>query len=261
MACAIMPKNVMIPPMSANQIQNHFFAQLVNPQDIRTIFEYLPDIYFFIKDRQSRLIAASSTILQRLGMKSEKEFVGKLDTEVFPLEVAKAYQADDQLVFRTGKPLIKRLELWYDETRTLDWCVTTKVPLRGCKGEIIGLMGITRRDPGKGHQHAQNEAVKAAAYLRKNTHRVLSTKELAVAISVSERTLHRKIRETFDVSPYELILRTRIQAAAEELLKSTSSIVEVALKHGFCDQSTFTQHFRKRMGTTPKRFRMRHLTQ
>jgi AraC-like DNA-binding protein len=34
-------------------------------------------------------------------------------------------------------------------------------------------------------------------------------------------------------------------------------IAEIALDFGFCDQSAFTQHFRKHMGITPATYRKR----
>jgi AraC-like DNA-binding protein len=70
--------------------------------------------------------------------------------------------------------------------------------------------------------------------------------------------LHRKLRAALGLSPYELLLRTRIQSAAEALAKTSAPIINVALEHGFCDQSAFTQQFRKRTGMTPKEFRRRH---
>jgi AraC-like DNA-binding protein len=241
--------------MSPQALQSTFFNQLADPAALRAIFEHLPEVYFFVKDRDSRLIAASCTILARLGMRHEHEFVGKLDTDVFPPQVAAAYRADDLRVFRTGRPLINRLEVWYDEGRNLEWCLTTKMPLRDRSGRIIGLMGITRRDAGRLQPMVEGVAGRAAMFLRHNTHRVLSVHELARAVGVSERTLNRKINEAFGVSPYEFMLRTRIQAAAEALLQGAESIASIALAHGFCDQSTFTQHFRKRMGMTPRQFR------
>ena len=45
---------------------------------------------------------------------------------------------------------------------------------------------------------------------------------------------------------------------AEALAKTSASIIEIALNHGFCDQSAFTQQFRKRTGMTPKQFRVRN---
>ena len=244
--------------MSHNRLQSEFFANMADPQAFRCIFEHLPEVYFFVKDISGRMIAASPTILSRLGLKRETDFIGRTDHDVFPRHLADAYTADDAIVFQTGKPLVNRLEIWFNESRTLDWCVTTKVPLRGHDGAIIGLMGVTRRDSGRSAMQSATEAARAVEHLRTSTDRTVSPAELARHLAISERTLHRKIQEAFGISPYELALRIRIQQAAETLLLTQDDITTIALAHGFCDQSAFTHHFRKRMGTTPKQFRLRH---
>ena len=171
---------------------------------------------------------------------------------------AKAYRADDALVFRTGKPLINRLEVWYDEQRTLTWFLTTKVPLRGKNGKIIGLMGLTRRDEGRSRHQPSSEVTLIVSHIQKNTSRILSTVEPARECGLSQRTLYRKIQQALGVTPYELMLRIRIESTAEALIQNADKVIDIAQAHAFCDQSAFTQHFRKRIGLTPKQFRMRH---
>jgi AraC-like DNA-binding protein len=215
-------------------------------------------VFFFVKDRESRLIAASEPMWTRLGLESEADVIGRLDEDFYPEQAAKAYRADDALVFRTGKPLINRLEVWYDEQRTLTWFLTTKVPLRGKNGKIIGLMGLTRRDEGRSRHQPSSEVTLIVSHIQKNTSRILSTAELARECGLSERTLYRKIHQALGVTPYELMLRIRIESAAEALIQTTDKVIDIAQAHAFCDQSAFTQHFRKRIGLTPKQFRMRH---
>lgn len=129
---------------------------MAEPQAFRLLFEHLPGIFFFVKDAGGRMIAASGPILERLGLSKERDIVGKTDNAFFPPEIAAAFRSDDQQVMHSGKPLVNRLEVWYDEQRVLDW--------------------------------------------------------------------FRKI----------------------------------AIEHGFCDQSAFTQQFRRRTGMTPRAFRKRH---
>lgn len=82
--------------------------------------------------------------------------------------------------------------------------------------------------------------------------------EVGVGTGTSvERHLHRKIRIALDHSPYELLLCSRIQSASEALAKTTLPIIRIAIEHAFCDQSAFTQQFRKRTDMTPKEFRQR----
>jgi AraC-like DNA-binding protein len=219
--------------MSPKSIQSAFFASMTDPQAFRLMFDQQPNVFFFVKDRESRLVAASEPMWTRLGLEGEADVIGRLDEDFYPEQAAKAYRADDALVFRTGKPLINRLEVWYDEQRTLTWFLTTKVPLRGKNGKII-------------------------SHIQKNTSRILSTAELARECGLSERTLYRKIHQALGVTPYELMLRIRIESAAEALIQTNDKVIDIAQAHAFCDQSAFTQHFRKRIGLTPKQFRMRH---
>jgi AraC-like DNA-binding protein len=222
------------------------------------MFDQQPNVFFFVKDRESRLIAASEPTWTRLGLESEAEVIGRLDEDFYPEQAAKSFRADDALVFRTGKPLINRLEVWYDEQRTLNWFLTTKVPLRGKNGKIIGLMGFTRRDEGRSRHQPSSEVTLIVSHIQKNSSRILSTAELARECGLSERTLYRKIHQALGVTPYELMLRIRIESAAEALIQTNDKVIDIAQAHAFCDQSAFTQHFRKRIGLTPKQFRMRH---
>jgi AraC-like DNA-binding protein len=243
--------------MTAPCLQTEFFARMADPQAVRAIFEHLPGVFFFVKDAQGRHIAANSVTFQRFGIRSERELVGATDERFFPAEVAKAYREDDQKVILTGRPLINRLEVWYDEQHNLDWFLTTKLPVRDHAGKIIGVMGITRRDEDRMRHHDVREVTAAVHHARKNYDKNLSAADLARAAGVSERHLHRKLRATLDLTPHELMLRTRIQSAAEALAKTSAPIIEIALNHGFCDQSAFTQQFRKRTGMTPRQFRVR----
>jgi AraC-like DNA-binding protein len=243
--------------MSNKSIQNAFFASMTDPQAFRLMFDQQPNVFFFVKDRESRLIAASEPMWTRLGLDREADVIGRLDEDFYPEQAAKAYRADDALVFRTGKPLINRLEVWYDEQRTLTWFLT-KVPLRGKNGKIIGLMGLTRRDEGRSRHQPSSEVTLIVSHIQKNISRILSTAELARECGLSERTLYRKIHQSLGVTPYELMLRIRIESAAEALIQTNDKVIDIAQAHAFCDQSAFTQHFRKRIGLTPKQFRMRH---
>lgn len=244
--------------MAVPRLQADFFARMADPQGVRAVFEHLPGVFFFVKDAHGRHIAANSVTFARFGIKSERELVGAMDEKFFPAEVAQAFREDDQKVMRTRKPLINRLEVWYDEQRNLDWFLTTKLPVLDKEGKVIGVMGITRRDEERMRHHDVREVTAAVQHARKHCDKNVSTAELAKAAGVSERHLHRQLRATLGLTPHELMLRTRIQSAAEALAKTSAPIIEIALNHGFCDQSAFTQQFRKRTGMTPKQFRVRN---
>ncbi|MCB1077598.1 MAG: helix-turn-helix transcriptional regulator [Verrucomicrobiae bacterium] len=51
--------------------------------------------------------------------------------------------------------------------------------------------------------------------------------------------------------------KSPVQGACETLWNSDKPIAEIALDFGFCDQSAFTQPFRRNMGLTPAVYRKR----
>lgn len=244
--------------MNQNSIQRDFFESIADTQGVRAIFEHMPSVFFFMKDAQGRHIAANSATFERFGISCEEELIGQFDEKFFPPEIALAYREDDQKVIKSGKPLINRLEPWWDNQHKLAWFICTKLPIYNKKGNIIGVMGITHPAEDRLSHHNIREVTVAVNYAKSNVDRIITTQELAQAAGVSERNLHRMMRSALGLSPYEFLLRTRIQSAAEKLARSDKTIAEIALEHGFCDQSAFTQQFKKCIGMTPKKFQKRH---
>lgn len=239
--------------------QQAFFGKLGATQQFRQLFEYLPDTYFFAKDCDSRLMAASASILKRFGLQSESEIIGTTDHDYFPTHIADNFVRDDQHVIRTGKPLINRLEVWYNEHRLLDWYVTDKLPLRNEAGDIIGVMGTVRTYEGsKKSVLPYSQISEVVDYIRKQHRGKITVTEVAELAGVSARQLHRRFREVFGMSVLDFLTKTRMQAAGEELMNTDRPIVDIAIDFGFCDQSAFTRQFKNHVGQTPLKFRQRY---
>lgn len=245
--------------MSLTSMQKEFFSRIADPQAVRMILEHLPGVFYFVKDEHGRFMAANTATCVRCGVKGERDLIGASDADFLPPEIARAYREDDKKVMRSGKPLVNRLELFFDEQKGLDWFLTTKLPLRDRRGKVIGVIGVARRDEKRMMHHDVMKVTAAVKFARDHRRRMSTAADLAKAVGMSERQLYRDVRAALGVSPYELLLRTRIQSAAEELAQTSVPIIEIALSHGFCDQSAFTQQFRKRIGQTPRQFRVSHL--
>ena len=229
-----------------------------DPIPFLAAFEHLPGVFFVVKDDQGRIIAANTATRERLGLRPDQDFIGSTDRDYFPEEQAQEYQRDDRQVLRSGKPLLNRLEAWLDEQKQLQWFLTSKLPIPGKSGKPIGLMILIRRYEEQRSPYAVKEAAGVVAYLRAHLQSPLTTAELAKAVGLSERNLHRKLHQALGVTPHELLLRLRTEAAAVRLAASNDPLSDIALQHGFCDQSAFTKQFRQRTGLTPKQFRNRH---
>lgn len=252
-------KRHQLPEENAAHEQQSFFGQLGATQQFRQLFEYLPDTYFFAKDCNSRLMAASAPILKRFGLKSESEIIGTTDHDYFPTHIADNFVRDDQQVIRSGRPLINRLEVWYNEHRLLDWYVTDKLPLRDEAGDIIGVMGTVRTYEGsKKSVLPYSQISEVVDYIRKQHRGKITVKEVAELAGVSTRQLHRRFSEVFGMSVLDFLTKTRMQAAGEELMNTDRLIVDIAIDFGFCDQSAFTRQFKNHVGLTPLKFRRRY---
>ncbi len=109
---------------------------------LRTLMDILPD-HIFVKDTQSRFILANAATLKSLGVTRNEDVRGKTDFDFLPAERAAQFHADEEQVIQTGRPLLNREELLIDAAGSAKWLLTTKVPLRGADGEVVGLVGIS----------------------------------------------------------------------------------------------------------------------
>jgi transcriptional regulator GlxA family with amidase domain len=244
--------------MHVTDVRRDFFSQIVDPGGLFQLFEHLPGVYFLAKDLMGRFVAANAATRERLGAKDAESLIGTTDADWLANEVARNFRQDDAVVISSRKPLLDRLEAWNDERGQLQWFLTNKLPVLGRNDRCIGVMAIIRRYDEQRSHHTAKEAAQVVAYARAHLRHPLTAADLARSIGVSERHLHRKLRQAMGVTPHELVLRLRIEAAGEQLATSSAAIARIAVDYGFCDQSAFTKHFRTRTGLTPRAFRKRH---
>lgn len=109
---------------------------------LRAVIDAVPD-YIYVKDTQHRMVLNNVAHARTLGVGSPAEAVGKTDFDIFPLEMAAKYYADEDRIFATGEPLIKSEERSLGQEGQEIWALTTKLPLRNLDGAVIGLVGTT----------------------------------------------------------------------------------------------------------------------
>jgi PAS domain S-box-containing protein len=108
---------------------------------LRSLVDHLP-VAVYLKDLAGRKTLANPMELSYAGATSEVEVLGKMDSDLFPPEVAAAYRADDQKVLDTGQPVINREGSFTKPDGSVVWFLTSKVPLRDATGRVSGLAGI-----------------------------------------------------------------------------------------------------------------------
>lgn len=110
---------------------------------LRTLLISSPDAIYF-KDLDSRFLHASAAMAILFNCQSVEELIGKRDHDFFAGEHAQQALADEQEIIRTGRAIIGRVEKEAHPDGHVTWALSSKMPLRNGRGEIIGTFGISK---------------------------------------------------------------------------------------------------------------------
>ena len=108
----------------------------------QTLVENVPlQIYF--KDKKSRFTMVNTPMARWTGFKRPEELIGKSDADLFGEEHSQKTLEDEQRILETGEPMeaIIEKETWSVQGDT--WVLTTKMPYRNRRGELMGTFGIS----------------------------------------------------------------------------------------------------------------------
>ena len=108
-----------------------------------TGMDNIPDLIYF-KDKNSKYLRINKALAALLGLESPEEAIGKTDFDFFPKEQAEISFVGEQKIFREGLPLINHTEKFTPQSREAIRMSVTKIPVRDGKGEISGLIGVSR---------------------------------------------------------------------------------------------------------------------
>jgi PAS domain S-box-containing protein len=225
---------------------------------LEALFDHVPDIVFFIKDRDARYVVVNQTLVERLGLSSKNALLGKTVLDLFPSPMGKSYHEQDLLVLDEGVPVRDLLELHLYVQGEAGWCVTNKAPLRSGDGDIAGLVGLSKdihvpAREGTGY----SELAASVQHIQKHYGESLRVKDLARMSSMSPYQFEHRMKRIFQLTAGQFITKTRIETACELLRNTGTPIARVATDCGFHDQSAFARQFKATTGLTPTDYRVR----
>lgn len=128
-------------------------------------------------------------------------------------------------------------------------------------GAVYGLLMALLREAGKGDQRGDDQQVitPIIEYIAGHMQDKLTVDTLADRFGYSAGYLTRLFRRYTDCSPYQFILRTRLDHGKHLLATSDLPVQEIADQTGFSSLANFCSAFRKYAGQTPGEFRKRPL--
>jgi PAS domain S-box-containing protein len=188
-----------------------FFAQIASPSRFEVLFDYLPDVYFFVKDRCGRFMQCNSAFASLVRARSEEEVLGLRDVDFFPSGLAENYVRDDHAVMASATPIIQKLELVRSAQGSINWHSTTKLPILDACGEVIGVAGVTRdfSQMKSAGEHLSYWAPVLEAIIDNHAEQ-LSMASLAAKVSLSVSQFERRFKKRFQTTPRKYLTNVRI---------------------------------------------------
>ncbi len=222
------------------------------------MFDVLPEVYLFIKDRRHRYVKVNRSECALHGCSSELEMIGRTDFDFHPPALAAQYVEEDRRVMAAGKPLTDQVWLVQGADGMPRWYVSSKFPVRGLGGAVIGVAGVMRPFGGAGGAPGDYQRLtRACEFVLAHYGERIALDDIAKCAHLSTSQLQREFRRLFGMSLGNYLLRVRLIMARWRLDTTTAAVGQIALDCGFYDQSHFTRAFRAETGLPPLEYRRR----
>lgn len=241
------------------RFQQRFFDRLASGLPLAQLFEYLPEVYLYIKNQQGRFVKVNRELANLRGCKNPDSMIGLTDFDLHPRHLAEQYVAEDRRVMQGKVPLPNQVWLVPDHQGVLKWHVSSKIPLFDSRGRVIGIAGAMRDiERAEMMLAPYQEMEQVLTYVMNHYAERIEVGTMARLVHLSVSQFDRRFKQLFQMTPQQYILRVRINTACHQLTNSRQSIAEIAQQTGFYDQSYFTKQFRKQMKVTPLAYRKRY---
>ena len=117
--------------------------------------------------------------------------------------------------------------------------------------ELVILMSQNMRQ----NDGISTEADTLRNYLNMHINENVSIKELSKLIFRSESQTIRIFKKYFNDTPYEYLMKNKINRAKTLLKNTNMRVKDIAFSLGFCDEHYFSSIFKKRTSMTPKEYK------
>jgi PAS domain S-box-containing protein len=191
---------------------------------LRTIIDNIPHM-IWLKDRECRFLAVNRTTADIAG-RTVAEMEGKTDFDVWPLELAERFRADDLTVLATRRAKTVEEPLPHQPNVIHETC---KVPVLDAAGDVLGTVGITRdvtaaKELERSREQARLAAETAnhakSAFLANMSHEIRTPMNAIVGLTY--------LLQRSAVTPEQAMRLNKITAAAQHLLLIINDILDLS---------------------------------
>ena len=237
---------------------DRFFQENDFSDPVSSIFDDLAGYTFFVKDLGLRYVLFNKRLLNLFGVEDGSQILGKRDDDFIPHHIFNVWRKDDLQIIETGKPVHNRIELVPSGDGFVNWSTTNKKPLYNTRGDICGIIGVTRPFSQSTASLQQNHELAAALKLmHQSFHDNIAITQLAAAAHLSLSSFQRKFKSCFSMSAKQYMRHLKVQEACHKLTQTTMNLAEISYACGFSDQSHFSREFTRIMKEPPSSYRKR----
>jgi len=183
----------------------------------------------WLKDTESRLLAANQAYADAVGRASPEELTGKTDLDFFPPELAEAYRADDREVLQSGQP--KSVEEPLQAEGTTLWIETYKSPVI-LDGKTMGTVGFARDISERKAHQKQLEHIAHYDILTGLPNRVLLADRLHQALAQAQRHKTMLAVAYLDLDGFKSINDQHGHEVGDHLLTALANNMKHVLREG-----------------------------
>lgn len=136
---------------------------------LTSIIDAVP-VRIFWKDLNSRYLGGNKAFTQDAHLIGPLDLVGKFDKDLWWSKSADKFVLEDHAVIETGLSKLNYEHMIYRPDGDPEWVVTSKIPLKNLKDEIIGVLGVEediteRKRSEDARVNAQSRLIKIASSL------------------------------------------------------------------------------------------------
>jgi AraC-like DNA-binding protein len=230
----------------------------IRPAQAFALFDHLPQVYLFVKDRSHRFIQVNAAMWRLHGCANADGMLGRTDYDFHPPALAAQYVAEDRVVMESATALVDQPWLVAGADGVPLWYLSSKHPLQDQAGAVLGLGGVLRPIA---HLHETPPHYRRLAPVLElvitRYAEPLTVTAMARAAGLSISQLQREFARLLQLTPSAYLLRVRVLMARRRLEQTVDAIGAIALDCGFYDQSHFTRTFHALTGMRPSDYRRR----
>ena len=225
---------------------------------VKRMMDALPNVGFYIKDINDRIITLNNRNCEISALKDEFDAIGRKSSDLFPEIIAHECLARDALVRKTGKAVVGGIN-HATVDRSPNPTIYSVFPLHDSAGKLIGTMcGFYYTEKADSSHLARTKLQPALEWMTQHVGETSSLETLARLTNLSVTHFRRIFMDTFKETPAKYALRLRLNRARDMLETTDYTVAAIALEAGFFDQSHFVKAFQRIYRLTPTNYRKRH---